>query len=173
MTRAFTFETSVSVTSKAPPEAVYDLVADLRTHLEWSGERAESDTFKLLTLDAPAGPATVGTTFVSTGANGKDTFHDRSVVTEATRPSRFMFETDARLERQHRKPWEVRFSHRYDIQPVGPGSRITYTDTVRRVNYVPYWLQPWVRPVTRLMIRRADTKQMENLARLAEERSGT
>jgi hypothetical protein len=59
--KEFRFETSVSVTSAAPPEVVYDLVADLRSHLDWSGERAASDTFKLLTLDASEGQATVGT----------------------------------------------------------------------------------------------------------------
>ena len=39
------------------------------------------------------------------------------------------------------------------------------------MNYVPYWLHPLVRPLTRPAIRRADTKQLENLARLAEERA--
>ena len=168
--REFRFETSVSVTSAAPPEVVYDLVADLGSHLDWSGERA-SDTFKLLTLDAPDGSATVGTRFASTGASDNGTFHDTSVVTEASRPTRFVFETDSRLERTHGKTWEVHFSHRYDIVPDGEGSRIVYTDTVQRVNYVPYWLQPWFRPITRRIIDRADTKQMGNLARLAEERA--
>jgi len=99
-TRAFGFRTQPSVTSKAPPEVVYDVIADLRNHLEWSGERADSDGFKMLTLDAPEGPAPVGTTFTSTGAASKDTFHDRSVVTEASRPHRFVIETDARLKRK-------------------------------------------------------------------------
>jgi hypothetical protein len=43
---------------------------------------------------------------------------------------------------------------------------------VQRVNYVPYWLQPWFRPITRRIIHRADTRQMGNLARAAEERAG-
>jgi hypothetical protein len=51
--------TQTSATSKASQEVVYDTIADLRAHLEWSGERASSDTFKLLALDAPAGTATV------------------------------------------------------------------------------------------------------------------
>lgn len=39
------------------------------------------------------------------------------------------------------------------------GSRIVYTDTTQRMNYVPYWLQPLMRPLTRAAIHKADTKQ--------------
>jgi len=125
----------------------------------------------MLTLDAPDGPATVGTTFTSTGAAGKDTFHDRSEVTEASRPHRFVIETDARLERRRAKTWLVHFSHRYDVLFDGTGSRIVYTETAERVNYVPYWLKPGIRTVFRPFANRADRKQLRNLARLAEERS--
>ncbi len=169
--RSFVFRTQTSVTSEAPPEAVFDVITDLRAHLEWSGERASDDTFKLLTLEASGGPAAVGTTFTSTGANFNGTFHDRSVVTEAARPDRFTLETDARLVRKRGKTWEVHFEHRYDVRPDGDGSRIVYTETIQRVNYVPYWLQFWMRPLSRMLINRADVKQLENLARLAEERS--
>lgn len=169
--RPLMFSTRTSATSKASPEAVYDLITDLRAHLEWSGERASDDSFKLLSLDAPEGTATVGTSFSSSGSAGKDTFHDRSVVTVASRPNLFVIETDARLERKGAETWEAHFSHRYDVQPEGSGSRIVYTDTVERVNYVPYWLKPWARPVFRIYVNRADRKQLQNLARLAEERS--
>ena len=124
--RPLMFRTQPSVTSTASPEAVYDVIADLRNHLMWSGERAEDDGFKMLTLDAPQGPATVGTTFTSSGSAGKDTFHDRSVVTQAMRPSVFVIETDARLERKNAETWEAHFSHRYDVEPNGDGSRIVY-----------------------------------------------
>jgi hypothetical protein len=170
--RSFVFRTQTAVTSKAPPEVVYDTIADLRAHLVWSGDRATDESFKLLSLEAPNGPATVGTTFTSTGANFNGTFNDRSVVAEASRPTRLVIETDARLDRKHGKPWEVHFSHRYDIDPIGAGSRIVYTETVQRVNYIPYWLQFWMRPFSRMVINRADEKQLSNLARLAEERLG-
>ena len=170
--RPFVFRTRTSVTSKAPPKVVYDVVADLRMHLVWSGERASDPTFKLLTLDAPAGTAAVGTSFSSSGANFNGTFHDRSVVAEASAPDRFVIETDARLERKRGKPWEVHFQHRYDIEPDGEGSRITYTETIQRLNYVPYWLHFLVRPISRALINSADRKQLANLARLAEERAG-
>ena len=170
--RTLRFETSVTATSKAPPQVVYDTVADLSAHLDWSGERASGDDFKLLGLDAPTGVALVGTTFTSTGANFNGTFHDRSVVTEASPPHRFVIETDAHLDRKRGKPWDVRFRHRYDIEADGDGSRIVYTDTTLSMNYVPYWLQVWLRPISRSVIRKGDTKQLENLARLAEERAG-
>jgi hypothetical protein len=169
--RTLMFRTQVSAISKASPEAVYDTIADLRAHLEWSGERASDEKFKLLSLEAPGDPATVGTTFTSSGAAENGTFHDRSVVTEASRPHRFAIETDSRLERRRGRTWEVHFSHRYDIEPDGDGSRIVYTETAERANYVPYWLHPLVRPIFRPYVNRADRKQLQNLARLAEERS--
>jgi hypothetical protein len=172
MARGFRpFRTQTSAISKASPEIVYDTIADLRAHLEWSGERASSDTFKLLELDGPAGPATVGTSFTSSGAADNGTFHDRSVVTEASRPTRFTIETDSSLDRKRGEPWEAHFSHRYDIEPDGAGAKIVYTETVERANYTPYWLNSLVRPFFRPLVNRADRKQLENLARLAEERS--
>lgn len=170
--RPLMVRTQTSVSSKASPEVVFDTLIDLRAHLEWSGARASDDNFKLLSLDGPEGPATVGTAFTSTGAADNGTFHDRSVVTDASRPRRFVIETDSRLDRKRGRAWEVHFSHRYDVEPEGDGSRITYTETVERVNYVPYWLQPWMRPIFKIMVNRADVRQLSNLARLAEERSG-
>jgi Polyketide cyclase / dehydrase and lipid transport len=167
----FGFQTHPTVTSSAPPEAVYDVIADLRNHLVWSGEMAASDGFKMLSIDAPEGPATVGTTFGSSGSAQKDTFHDRSVVTEATRPSRFVIETDATLERKGAPTWEAHFIHAYDIQPDGSGSRIVYTEEIERVNYLPYWLKPGIRIIFKPWVNSADRRQLRNLARLAEERS--
>jgi hypothetical protein len=158
--------------SSATAEAVFDTIADLPAHLEWSGERASDDDFKLLRLEAPEPRASVGATFTSSGANFNGTFHDRSVVTEASRPHVFVIDTDAQLDRKRGKPWEVHFLHRYDIERVGSGARIVYTETIDRVNYVPYWLRWWLRPITRRLIVKGDEQQLENLARLAEERSG-
>jgi hypothetical protein len=169
--KPFGFQTHPTVTSSASPEAVYDVIVDLRNHVVWSGEMADSDGFKMLSLDAPEGPAAVGTTFTSSGSAQKDTFHDTSIVTEATRPSRFVIETDATLERKSAPTWEAHFVHAYDIQPDGEGSRIVYTETIERVNYLPYWLKPGIRTIFRPWVNRADRKQLRNLARLAEERS--
>ena len=94
-------------------------------------------------------------------------------MTVATPPTAFVIETDAHLDRKRGKPWDAHFIHRYDVAPDGDGSRITYTETIERVNYVPYWLQPGVRSIFKVYVNRADRKQLENLARLAEERSGS
>ena len=171
--RPLMYRTHTSVKSAASPRTVYETIADLRDHLDWSGERASSETFKLLTIDAPEGPAVVGTAFSSSGSADNGTFHDRSVVTVASSPGCFVIETDAHLDRTRGRPWDAHFSHRYDVTPEGGGSRITYTEAVERVNYVPYWLQPWMRLIFKVYVNRADRKQLENLARLAEERSGT
>jgi hypothetical protein len=151
---------------------VYETIADLRNHLDWSGERAADDRFKLLSIEAPGGPAAVGTTFTSSGTAENGTFRDRSEVTVATPPTRFVIETDAHLDRTRGKPWDAHFVHRYDIAPEGTGSRITYTETVERVSYVPYWLQPGIRSIFKVYVNRADRRQLSNLARLAEERAG-
>ena len=169
--KPFGFQTHPTVTSAAPPEAVYDVIADLRNHLVWSGEMAASEGFKMLSIEAPEGPVPVGTTFSSSGSAQKDTFRDRSVVTAATRPSVFVIETDATLERRKVPRWEAHFIHRYDITPEGIGSRIVYTETIERVNYLPYWLKPVIRTIFRPWVNRADRKQLRNLARLAERRS--
>ena len=169
--RPLGYRTLTSVTSAAPPSVVFDVVSDLRNHLEWSGERAADERFKLLSIDAPAGTAAVGTTFTSSGTADNGTFHDRSEVTIATRPSVFVIETDAHLDRTRGQPWDAHFVHRYDIEPERSGSRITYTELIERVSYVPYWLQPIVRSVFKVYVNRADRKQLANLARLAEERA--
>jgi hypothetical protein len=82
---------------RAPAEVVYDLLADLQSHLDWAGQRQLETTTRLLTLTAPPGPAGVGVEFLSTGSDGKlARWSDRSVVTEATRPEVFEFVTDGR-----------------------------------------------------------------------------
>jgi len=163
-----------TVLSKASPNVVYDILADPSTHLDWAGKQASRQDFRLLTLDAPKGVASVGTRFVSTGANSKDgssTFHDESVVTEATPPSLFAFVTESHLERKHRKTWEVRFVHRYKVDAEANGSRITYTASVYPVNYRPYWLHPLMRPMTRKLVNIFTTKHISNLSRMAEKAS--
>jgi hypothetical protein len=88
--------------STASPEAIYDVLADLRTHLVWGGAQQRFG-FRLLSLDAPAGPATTGTSFTSTGGIPMSPrhFEDRSAVTLAVRPSRFEFVT------YERKPYPL------------------------------------------------------------------
>ena len=162
---------AASVRSAAAPAAVYALLANPTTHLEWAGEQARDKGFRLLTLDAAGEPTAVGTTFTSTGAGGKGsamTFHDTSTVTEVTPPTAFAFDTDAELVRKHRPAWHGRFVHRYALEPEGSGTVVTYTCQVYPLNYRPFWLHPLFRPATARMVPRAMRKNMENLARMAE-----
>jgi len=132
-------------TSSASPEAIYDLLADLRSHREWAGAKQSSD-FRLITLDAPPGPAVAGTRFSSTGTipTSAHRWHDESAVTEATRATVFEFLTDA-----HAGSTVARYRHRYEIAPSGAGSRVTYTMTQERIER-PMWRlgMPGVRTMT-------------------------
>ena len=120
-------------TCDAPPEAVYDLLVDLRSHALWGGARQRGN-FRLLSLSAPAGPAEVGTVFTSTGAIPMSArrWNDRSTVTVATRPTTLEFVTEARAENK-RSAMTARYVHRYNIAPDGRGSRVTYTLTEERI----------------------------------------
>ena len=162
-----TFE--ATVTTSAGPQAIYNVLADVSTHIVWAGEQAKDKTLKLLTLDAGKGNAKVGTVFTSTGtAIGSATFHDRSTVLEATPSRAFAFETESQLERKRRPIWEVRFVHRYEIRPAAAGSRIRYTSDVHPQNYRPYWLHPLARPLFKVIVEKAITKNLQNLVRAAE-----
>jgi len=120
-------------TCAARPEVVYDVLSDLRTHLEWGGAK-QSSVFRLKALTAPSGPATVGTAFSSSGTIPMSGRHweDRSTVTVAIRPSVFEFATEARA-RDARREMAAQYVHRYEIAPDGAGSRVTYTLTEERV----------------------------------------
>ena len=121
-------------TAAASPAAVYDLLADLRTHLDWGGRR-QIPTFRLRTLIAPDGPATVGTVFTTRGEipMSWQRWEDRSTVTVASRPSTFEFVTDAQA-RGFGREMATRLVHRYDIAPSDRGSLVTYTITEGHVS---------------------------------------
>ena len=117
----------ISVLSRATSEAVYDVLADLRSHLVWTGSR-QTSMYHLEALEAPAGPAQVGTVFSSTGTIPMSVrrWHDRSVVKVADRPRTFEYLTEASTGP---KGMAARYSHRYELVPTDSGSRITYTLT--------------------------------------------
>ena len=117
----------------APPELVYDMLADLRSHLRWGGQEQSGD-FRLLSLAAPDGPATVGTIFSTTGAipMSRKRWEDRSTVTVAARPFTFEFVTHATAG-TGRRAMAARYVHRYDVSAVGAGSVVTYTMTQEQI----------------------------------------
>jgi hypothetical protein len=113
----------------APPEAVYDLLADIGTHLTWAGKQQTSD-FRLLSLEAPAGSASAGTTFTSTGSIPMSSrrWEDRSQVTAAQRPTTFEFITTATAHGS-RRSMEATYRHRYEIAASPGGSKVSYSMT--------------------------------------------
>jgi hypothetical protein len=162
--------------SRAPAEAVYDLLADIDSHLEWAGRMQPKKTYRLLSIEGPEGPASVGTEFTSTGADALGTFADTSVVTEASRPLAFEFVTEARLSVKRGRVAEWTSVHRYEIVPLGDGCRVSYTIRTVRISTLPSALAMFNVPVLRsvlMKVARSNVRRgVRNLARLAEQRAG-
>ena len=160
--------------ARASTDAVYDLLEDLQSHLEWAGQR-QMETTRLLTVEAPAGPAGVGTEFFTTGSDGKMArWTDRSVVTEATRPEVFEFVTEGRREgKPGSRPWLATAVHRYEIAPEVGGCHVTYTQELTQLAGAPMIMV--TRGVSRIVFR-ISAKYMRRgfnaLLALAEERAG-
>jgi hypothetical protein len=160
-------------TTTAPAELVYDLLADLHSHLEWAGQR-QAETTRLLTMKAPPGPAGVGTEFSTTGSDGKAArWLDRSVVTEATRPEVFEFVTEGRRQgKPGSSPWLSTAVHRYELAREGSGCRVSYAEDLTRLEGAPRIA--FNRIVSRIVFR-ISAKYMrrgfDGLLALAEEQS--
>ena len=163
--------------STAPAEAVYELLADVRSHLEWGGKRQPKENFRLLSVQAPEGAASVGTEFQTTGADSMGRFADSSVVTEASRPSLFEFVTEARLSTKKGKVVEWTNVHRYELARQGEGCRVSYTLRVVRISELPGALAifkvPGLRSLGLKLSGSYARKGLRNLVRMAEERAGT
>jgi len=111
-------EVHLAADACASCEAVYGILVDARTHLDWAG-RGQPPYFRLLSLEAPDGRLTVGDVFSSTGsipASGRR-FHDQSRVVLAEPPSLFEFVTEATVP--GRNPMQATFRHRYELEPNG------------------------------------------------------
>ena len=160
--------------SAASPETVYDLLADLRTHATWGGERQKKNT-RIVSIVAPEGPASVGTEFDTTGADPMGAFRDRSVVTEASRPSVFEFVTEAGLETKKgkRSGWTV--IHRYELSAEGDGCHIAYSLRITRVSDLVGMLGLFNVPILSGLAMKASEgvarRGVRNLAQMAEERA--
>jgi len=164
---------SVEATSRATTEAVYDVLADLTSHTEWAGERQSKRT-RLLTIDAPDGPAVVGTEFHSTGSDPMGMFSDRSVVTEATRGEVFEFVTEARLTTKKGIATDWTNVERYELEPTVGGCRIVCTSRVSRISELPGMLGVFnvrgLRALGLAVSANVSRRSVRNLARVAEER---
>lgn len=163
-----------SVRIETAPERVYDTLADLSTHTTWGGTMHKKKNFGLTSLDAPAGPATIGTEFRSTGVDPMGTFNDRSVVTEATRPSVFEWVTEGNLTpKKAGKPVnETTITIRFEIEPRDGGCLVKYRAHVSRWKNLPSILTaPVVRTIWIKVATSFAKKMLRNLTTLAEGRS--
>jgi uncharacterized protein YndB with AHSA1/START domain len=163
--------------TQAPPEVVFDLLSDLRSHLEWGGNR-QYKMFRLKGLDAPSGQAEVGTVFTSVGKipmtpEKTGHFEDTTTVTKAERPSLFEIRTEGRIPWKKGAPGEVTVIHRYDITPDGTGSRVVYTHHQMRFLNPPWGIRyPVMREGTyRMMIPAWLRKGFKNMLRMADDRA--
>jgi hypothetical protein len=134
----------------------------------WGGEQTGDRRFRLLTMDPVEGPAVRWTRFSSTGLSPMGTFHDETVVTDATPPALFAFHTESVLERARRDPWRGTFDHRYTLETDGADTIIRYEVDLYATNYVPYWWRLPMRPMTRFMVGRTMTTCLRSLGRIAE-----
>lgn len=164
-------EVSVEERTEGTPEAVYDLLVDLGAHLEWGGRRQKKG-FRLTSIDAPEGAATVGTEFRTTGIDPGGRFADSSVVTEATRPSVFEFVTTARQQPKRGEANTWTNVSRYEITPAGRGCMVRYSMRVMQLSRKVWWTGGIGGPLARSIAGRNVRVGVRNLARMAEERTG-
>jgi hypothetical protein len=169
------FVVRVEEDSKASADTVYAVLADLRTHTIWAGERQAKKT-RLLTLDTTAGPATVGTEFRSTGLDPMGTFEDSSVVTEASPGRAFELVTEARLTTKKGKTSHWTNVQRYGLTPIPEGTRIAWTGRITRIDELPGMVGLFNVPVLRelglKMSAKVSRRTVRNLVRYAEEQEG-
>ena len=158
--------------SQASATVVYELLSDLRSHAVWAGERQKKTT-RLLSVEAPQGPAVVGTEFHTTGADPMGSFSDRSVVTEAVPSRSFEFVTEAHLQTKREKGIDWTNVHRYELTPEGEGCRIAYTIRITRISELAGMLALFKVPGLRGLGLKASAgvarRGVKNLARMAQE----
>jgi hypothetical protein len=159
---------------RASCEAVYDLLADLKSHLEWGGRRHPRTSQRMISIEAPDGPATVGVEFQSTGATSGRPWHDRSKIIVALRPSVFEFATEGRQENPENGPIEAAWVHRYEIKPREKGCTVSYRGERTRfagsLPKVPHIVHPEL--FYNIVVPSVLERGVTNLVQLAEERAG-
>ena len=168
------YEMILDARCDASPAAVYDVLADLSTHLEWAGKR-QYPGFRLLSLRGN-GPLEVGTGFTSVGSipMALSRSENDNEVVEARRPEILEFHTDALVRWRSGKRSEARYEHRYEIRPEGTGSRVVYRLRQTAVVNPPLRMRlPVMRSVSyRVMFPRLCRRGFSNLLLSAERLPG-
>jgi len=155
----------------ASPGAVYAVLADLSTHLDWGGRR-QRRSFRLTSLQG-GGQMRVGTEFTSVGSipMTRARWDDHSVVVQADPAAVMEFHTDSvAVWPPTGRKTEARWEHRYQIDPDGAGSRVTYRLRLASITNAPLRMTV---PVMRTMTSRVMTPYLcqrgfANLLRAAE-----
>ena len=164
----------VSVSAKEiSAERVYGALADIRRHEVWGGSMHKKKNYGLTSIDAPAGPGSVGTEFKSTGTDPMGTFSDRSVVTEASRPGLFEYVTEGHMtpKKAGKPECDTTITHRYEIRQEGEGCTVTYRGHVARWTNPPSELtSKLMRPIVKMIVKSYTKKTLNNLIASADQR---
>jgi len=168
-----TFTATMTARSSASPASVYDLLADIGSHLVWAGEQQDK-RYRLTSIEAPGGQAAVGTAWTSTGLVPMSRAHweDRSTVITAERPRLFEFITEGRVA--VRKPMTATFLNRYLITPDGEGCRVTHQlRVVEVINPMLRLRYPMRIAVLKFGVPLSSGRGLRNLLRMAELREAS
>jgi hypothetical protein len=168
------YEMVLDARCDASPTAVYDVLADSSTHLDWGGRRQRRG-FRLTSLEA-AGPMQAGSEFTSIGTIPMSTsrWEDSSVVVRAEPPRVLEFHTDGVVTWPSGRRTRARWEHRYEIEPDLAGSRVAYSLRRTAMTDAPLRMRmPVMRSLThRVMIPLLCRRGFLNLLKAAEQRTG-
>jgi hypothetical protein len=166
------YEMVLDASCDASPAAVYDVLADLSTHLDWAGARQHRG-FRLLSVHG-TGPLELGTEFTSVGSipMARSRWENQNEVVEARRPEVLEFHTEAVAVWRSGERTEAVYEHRYEIVADGTGSRVTYRLRQTAIENPPRRMRlPLMRTMThRVMIPWFCKRGFTNLLRSAERR---
>lgn len=164
-----------SVKIAATPATVYEVLSDLRTHLEWGGNKGKK-TFRLTGMEVGDGVTRKGTEWSSTGIAPDGTFRDRSVVTEASPPTALEFVTNSHVSFKKGGEGDWTVTNRYDIAADGAGSELKYTQRVTHATALgpmKMMLNPVFAGIGRMMVGGLIKPAMASLKAMAEARRDT
>jgi hypothetical protein len=169
------YEITFERRSKASPIDVYGVLADLSTHLDWSGKR-QYPGFRLLSL-RDTGHLETGTEFTSVGSipMAMSRWENQNHVVEARPPETLEFHTDSLVVWRSGKRTEARSEHRYEIRPDSTGARVVYRIRQTAITNPPLRMRlPLMRTMThRVMMPIFARRGFTNMLRSAERRGAT
>lgn len=116
-----TYTVQRSATVDAPPQRVYDQIADFHNWPNWSPWEGLDPAMRR----TYAGPAS-GVGSVYSWSGNRKAGQGRMEIIQATAPSSVL------IDLLFEKPWKSRNTTTFTIAPEGPGSRVTWTTTGKK-----------------------------------------